>query len=304
MSAPSGNIDRRDWLAARHRAVFKGVICAALIVYVFYLIFSWNQSTDVLDHLGIGPVALILRRLLLPPVLYVRGVLRVLNTARRPTFVLGKAYPHSVWFYFPLVFALKSPLGYLRLLLLAGIMAISRKRGGRTNRPAMPSHVWVHWRILWVSLLVFTGACLIGPLDIGIRHFAMPLVLSILLLAPMPPIISELHGSMRSGTALATAALAFSCLVTAIRAYPFYFPYINQLSQGRPAYTLLNDSNVDWNQSLPEVKRFAEQRGLEKIELDEYGFSDPNISCPRRNSGIVKGQQRKMKDSGSRSPQT
>lgn len=88
--------------------------------------------------------------------------------------------------------------------------------------------------------------------------------------------ISELHGSMRSGTALAAAALAVSCLVTAIRAYPFSFPYINPLSQGRPAYALVNDSNVDWNQSLPEVERFAEQHGLQKIELDEYGFSDLN----------------------------
>jgi hypothetical protein len=133
-------------------------------------------------------------------------------------------------------------------------------------------------------LLVFTGACLLSPLDISIRHFSVPLVLLILLLAPVPRMLGELRGRTRSGAALgaaAIAALAGSCLLTAVRAYPYYFPYINALSLGRPAYALVNDSNVDWNQSLPEVKRFAEQHGQQRIALDEYGFSDPTVPVPQ-----------------------
>jgi hypothetical protein len=76
-------------------------------------------------------------------------------------------------------------------------------------------------------------------------------------------------------------ALAVSCLFTAVRTYPFYFPYINSLGFGRPAYSLVNDSNVDWNQSLPEVRRFAEQHGLQQIGLDEYGFSDATVFAPQ-----------------------
>ena len=40
------------------------------------------------------------------------------------------------------------------------------------------------------------------------------------------------------------------------------------------------DSNVDWNQSIPEVKRFAEQRGLQKIALDWYGLTDSTKDVP------------------------
>jgi len=69
-----------------------------------------------------------------------------------------------------------------------------------------------------------------------------------------------------------------------VRMYPFYFPYINALSMGRPNYVLLNDSNVDWNQSLPEVKRFAEQHQLQSIALDAYGFSDFTVSVPQARS--------------------
>jgi hypothetical protein len=38
---------------------------------------------------------------------------------------------------------------------------------------------------------------------------------------------------------------------------------------------------VDWNQSLPEVRRFAEEHHLQRIGLDEYGFSDPTVFVPQ-----------------------
>jgi hypothetical protein len=105
-----------------------------------------------------------------------------------------------------------------------------------------------------------------------------------LLLAPTPRMLAELVGRTRFGVrmgAAAIAALAASSLFTAVRAYPYYIPYINGLSLGRPAYALVNDSNVDWNQSLPDVKRFAEQHGLNRIDVDEYGFSDPTVWVPQ-----------------------
>ncbi len=274
----------REWRRARWRATLKGVLWAALAVYAFYFVFSWHQPTSALYRIGDGPAALVLRRLLLPPVLYLRGVFWVLITGRRPTFILGHAYPHGVWFYFPVVFALKSTIGFLGLLMLSSAAALSRRGQGGMSVPAIPAQVAAHWRVLWVSLLVFTGACMLSPLDISIRHFSVPLVLLILLLAPLPRMLSELRGRTRSGAALgAGAAVAFaaSCLFTAVRAYPYYFPYINALGLGHPAYALVNDSNVDWNQSLPEVKRFAEQHGLQSIGVDAYGFSDATVFVPQ-----------------------
>src|SRR5260370_9400644 len=112
----------------------------------------------------------------MPPLLYLRGVFWVVITGRRPTFILGHTYPHGVWFYFPVVFALKSSLGFLGLLVLAGVAGVGRKARGATSVPVIPAQAVVHWRALWVSLLVFTGVCLLSPLDISIRHFSVPLV--------------------------------------------------------------------------------------------------------------------------------
>ncbi len=167
-------------------------------------------------------------------------------------------------------------------MLLAAAVGISRKVRGETSIAVIPTQFALHWRALWVSLLVFTGACLLSPLDISIRHFSVPLVLLVMLLAPLPRMLADLpRRSVELAGTATVVALAVSCLFTALHAYPYYLPYINALSFGRPTYALVNDSNVDWNQGLPEVKRFAEQQGLQEIPLDQYGFSDVTAFVPQ-----------------------
>jgi len=266
---PGSKTELRQWRRARRWATLKGVSCAALAVYAFYFVFSWHQPTSALVRFGTSPAALLLRRLLMPPLLYLGGVLWVVLSGRRGTFVLGHAYPHAVWFYFPVVFALKSSLGFLGLLLLAALTGISKKVRGERSIAVIPAQFALHWRVLWVSLAVFTGVCLLSPLDISIRHFSVPLVLLIMLLAPLPRMLGDLQGR----------SVVFAG--AAVHAYPYYLPYINALSLGRPNYALVNDSNVDWNQGLPEVRRFAEQQRLQKIALDQYGFSDVTAFVPQ-----------------------
>jgi hypothetical protein len=281
---PVDRAEMREWRRARWRALLKGVLWSVLVVYAFYFVFSWHQPTAGLYRIGGSPLALVLRRLLLPPLLYLRGVFWVLITGKRATFILGRTYPHGVWFYFPVVFALKSSLGFLGLLVLSSAAVASRRVRSIANIPAILPHVATQWRVLSIGLLVFTGACILSPLNISIRHFSIPMVLLILLLAPLPRMLGEVHVQSRTAAAIGIAAaalLAASCLLTAVRAYPYFFPYINALSMGHPAYDLVNDSNVDWDQSLPEVKRFAVQHGLQKIGLDAYGFSDPAVSVPQ-----------------------
>jgi len=288
LPVPGQPIDKpeaRAWRRLRWRHTLVGILWASLAVYVFYFVFSIRQTTDVLYLLGHGPAAVPLRRLLMPPWLYFRGVAMVLITGSRQTFILGHTYPHGVWFYFPILFLLKSPLAFLGLLLWALViaLAIKLKRREQVNSSSIPQEFAIHWRVLRVALIVFTGFCMLSRLDISIRHFSIPLVLLILLLAPLPRMVTSLWPTDSSAGRLAGATagwLALICLLTAVRAYPFYFPFINSLSFGHPTYALVNDSNLDWNQSLPEVKLFAASHGLQRIPVDQYGLNDPTVFVP------------------------
>jgi hypothetical protein len=269
---PATRVEARSWRRLRWRAVRKGVFLAGVLVYVVYFVFSWNQAVDIPGFDGKGPLIAGLGRVLMPPWLYLRGLAIFLLTSSRPTFLLGEWHAHGVWFYFPVMFALKSSLGFIGLLLLAlGLLA--GRRSGTPHAVLIPEALVLHWRLLWVALLVFTLICVLSPMNISVRHFSIPIILLMLLLAPVPRMLDGLTSRFRTAGVGLTAALALGCLVTAVRSYPFYMPYVNALGLGHPAYALANDSNVDWNQALPEVERFAREHGLAQIPLDEYGLS-------------------------------
>jgi 4-amino-4-deoxy-L-arabinose transferase-like glycosyltransferase len=273
----------RQWRRVRRRYLGKGILLAALIVYTVYFILSWNQPTDSLELLGHGFAALALRRLLMPPWIYLRGLALFALTSSRGTFILGHAYPHGVWFYFPVLFALKSTLALLALLILAAAVAAVAKRKLARN-PWVSEGMELHWRALWVFLLVFTGACMLSRLDLSIRHFTVPITLLILMLAPLPRVLEQLRQARWPAARIAiglVVVLACASLATVVRAYPYYFPFLNSLSFGRPGYLLVNDSNLDWNQALPEAERFVQRHGLQHVLLDEYGFSDPAVYMPQ-----------------------
>jgi Dolichyl-phosphate-mannose-protein mannosyltransferase len=281
---PSDQVERKAWRRLRWRATWKALLWTALLVYMFYFVFSWNQPTGALDRIGSGVPALVLRRLLLPPLIYLGGVFLVLFNITRPTFLLGQAYPHGVWFFYPLVLALKSQLGFLGLLLLALTLGWARKRERDPATAVIPPAFEMHWRTIWVTLLVFAAVCMLSHFDISIRHFSVPLALLILILAPVPRMLQDMavrHQSLSYVAWGAVSLLVLSCLFTAARTYPWYVPYVNALGAGKPAYTLMSDSNVDWNQALPEVKLFAERRGLQELPLDSYGLSDDTAFVPQ-----------------------
>ncbi|MCU1271057.1 MAG: hypothetical protein JWN74_2351 [Acidobacteriaceae bacterium] len=276
---PTDKAERRRWRRRAWRNIAKGTLWAALFVYLVYLILSWNESTDSFSVIPHFPTSPFVRRLLMPIWIYLRGLIEfALGATSRPTYTLGHAHPHGVWFYFPILVLLKSSLAFLLLLALAVTIAAVIKARHSSEFSAIPPGVELYWRCVWVSLVVFTAACVANRLDISIRHFSIPLALMILLLAPLPRMLEFLRhenwGAARVAT-WTTIALAMIAMVTAIRVYPNYFSFINTLGMGRPGYLLVNDSNLDWNQALPEVEAFVSQHGLKQVLLDEYGFSEP-----------------------------
>jgi len=281
---PVEKAELHRWRRQARRNIARGTLWAALFVYVVDFVLSWNQPTDTFQIIPHFPASPILRRLLMPAWIYLRGLVGfAFSAGSRPTFILGHAYSHGVWFYFPALFLLKSQLAFLLLLLLAIVAALLVKRRSAA-KPAIHAGMEMQWRSVWVSLVVFVAACMLNRLDISIRHFSVALVLLVLLLAPLPRMLALLSDwkpqAARIGNWL-TIALVLASIVTAIRAYPNYLPFLNTLSMGRPGYTLVNDSNLDWNQALPQVESFVSQRGWKHVLLDEYGIVEPAAFVPQ-----------------------
>src|SRR5262249_7373435 len=147
------------------------------------------------------------------PWIYLRGLGGfAMSAGSRPTFLLGHAYDHGVWFYFPVIFALKSQLSFLLLLLFGLVVAIFTR--AKTLVPqedrSIPAGWELHWRCLWVSLVVYVGACMLNRLDISVRHFLVAIALITLLLAPLP---RRLEGLRADRPQLATAGAALICVL-------------------------------------------------------------------------------------------
>jgi hypothetical protein len=272
---PADKIARKKWRGMRWRCVLRGSLWAALLVYAVYFALSWNQPDNPLSLIGSGPWASLIRRPLMPIWLYVRGFLMMMATGVRPTFILGHAYSHGVPYYFPVVFALKSTLGFLALLTMAAVAGVLLRK---TGVQAIASEFRPHWRVLMTGFFVYLTICLLSLLNMSIRHFLMPVTLLILMLAPLPRMVGALPGRKVWQAAIAAAAL--SSFFAIALAYPYFMPFVNSLAFGHPVYQLMNDSNVSWNETLPEVESFVRARHLTEVELDWASLNDPALVVP------------------------
>jgi hypothetical protein len=47
---------------------------------------------------------------------------------------------------------------------------------------------------------------------------------------------------------------------------------------------LVNDSNLDWDQSFRHAEAFVVQHGLSEVLFDKYGFAEPYVDVPQARS--------------------
>jgi hypothetical protein len=183
------------------------------------------------------------------PEAYVYGLIDVIfASVGRPTFLLGKVYPHGQWFYFPTAFAIKSTLGFLALVACIPFAGFFRNRD-RTRA--------------FLFLLLPAGVYLLisvtSRLNIGYRHVLPALPFAIVVAAAAAESIAS---RWRAGAVFVSAALLFHA-GSSLLAFPNYIPYSNE-AWGGPSktYLYLSDSSVDWGQDLKRVGRYLREENV------------------------------------------
>jgi Dolichyl-phosphate-mannose-protein mannosyltransferase len=190
----------------------------------------------------------------------------------RRSYLLGRISLTGFPGYFPFAFVVKTPLG--TLLLLAGAVALLGLASLRRVRPPPDAQrrrdAW--WLLLPPLVVMLAGMS--SRLNIGFRHI-LPLVPFIYLLAGyVPEALARLAGR-RTATLAVGAALLLLAAETLV-ARPYFLPFFNVAAGGsRGGLRLLSDSNLDWGQGLPALRRWMTAHDVSTVNLSVFGTADP-----------------------------
>lgn len=169
------------------------------------------------------------------------------------SYLLGSYSRHGWWYYFPVAFAVKSPVGLLALLIAAFVLGV------RVPGP---------WAELLIPAGVFFAASMGGSIDIGLRHI-LP-VYAFLFIA-----IAVAMSRARMGRFAAFALFPLLICESAV-SYPNHLAFFNFLAGGSaagPRYLI--DSNLDWGQDLKRLRVQMEQRHIDSLCLKYFGSAEP-----------------------------
>jgi 4-amino-4-deoxy-L-arabinose transferase-like glycosyltransferase len=196
------------------------------------------------------------------------------------SFLLGQSNVGGWWYYFPVLFAVKTPLPLLVLLPLALVLF------GRQRR----------WAQGWLWLLVggFAAASLISRVNIGYRY-----------LLPVLPLLFVLVGGLWAASGGRRAwrwvmALGLLWLVSeSLCLHPHYLAYFNQIVGG-PAngWRVAVDSNLDWGQDLGALAAYEAAHLPEPYQIAWLG------TAPLAVYGIERGQAAPIWPHGREDPLT
>lgn len=165
-----------------------------------------------------------------------------------PAFFMGQ-YSRWGWSaYFPVAFAIKTPLPTLALLCLALLVcALDRPR-------------WVELALLLFPATLTFALILFSTQNIGYRHVLPALPFLFVFIGRL-----ALQLKRRYWKAIILALLGW-LLVGAICIYPDHLAFFNEVIGGpRNGYQYLADSNLDWGQANRELAAYLQRRGIERI---------------------------------------
>jgi 4-amino-4-deoxy-L-arabinose transferase-like glycosyltransferase len=188
--------------------------------------------------------------------------------------------------YFPVAFLVKTPLATLALLaaalalgIRAGARALRSGRGALGDgtgalRGAAHARVPSEVAYLLVPPVIVLGAAMASNLNIGYRHVLPMLPFLYVLAGSLPGALGRLVGPRAAALVLGAASLLVAAETLAAR--PHFLPFFNLAAGGATGgLRLLSDSNLDWGQGLPALRRWMDEQRVERINLCYFGTADP-----------------------------
>jgi hypothetical protein len=193
------------------------------------------------------------------------------NRLGHPAYFLGETRVYGVWYFFPVVLALKTPIAALVLGMLGfGVLV---RRGLRTR-------AWITLVPVVLAVAVVAVA-LPSSINIGVRH-VLPFYVALSLAVGVAWVVLWTRLSSRRARVALSVGTAVLSLGTAT-VHPDYLAYFNALA-GRDPSRLLADSDLDWGQDLFRLRREVQARGVDTLTFAYIGTADlsPIVGVPVR----------------------
>jgi uncharacterized membrane protein YhaH (DUF805 family) len=197
------------------------------------------------------------------------------NALGHDSFLLGEFRTTGWWYFFPVVLAVKTPLGFLGLA-LAGLALTLR----RWREAATPRYLTA---IFFCAILLFS---LTSRIDLGVRHVLSLYPLLALLGADLA-VRAWRHSRL---TAMVAGLLVAATVAESVQAHPDYLAHFNPsamaLTGGHPE-TILCESDLDWGQDLDRLSRRLGELGADHVSVAYFGSAplDRAGFPPYRNIG-------------------
>jgi hypothetical protein len=230
------------------------VVMAGLIVWAVYG-FSYGVPTGW--------------KIPVPAPIYVEGIAKTLDHAAstgHPAFLMGAHSTRGWWYYFPVAFALKTPLPAL-LGLLCALLSNLRRRAARTEL------------VLLLVPAVYFGLSLRSLLNIGYRHLLPMLPFLWVYVARNGILLAEaLAARRRPWIVIIGGVLVAWLAVSTLGIAPHYLAYFNTLAGGVDGgWRHLVDSNLDWGQDLPALSAYVKREQVSPVFLSWFGSTYPHL---------------------------
>jgi hypothetical protein len=170
-----------------------------------------------------------------------------------PAGLLGMYSQRGWWYYFPVAFALKTTIPFL-LISLASLGWASYRVIHKREHQLL---------FLLVPFLLYTLFVMMSPIDIGVRYYLPAYAFLFISSGALLDDLLRKKFSRRTHLVLASSVLLMLVWIggEAIRAFPNYMPYMNEIASARPHWWYLSDSNVEWGDDVKELAEYLRGRG-------------------------------------------
>lgn len=231
---------------------------------------------------GVSRLIMFLARHEVLPEAYLLGALHaVRSTNMRWAFLNGETYHIGTPWFFPYTFAVKTPLPFLGLLVLA---AAAVWAGRRRVPPGWSAEMSYHGLPFAILFLGYGLSMVTSGINIGHRHI-LTLYPPLFILGGAAGLWLETPGffaTTASGsrwvgrTAVAVWSLLLVQGLEIAGRFPDYLAYFNGVVSPTGAYRHLVDSSLDWGQDLPGVRTYLEVHAAEgPFHLAYFGAGNP-----------------------------